>query len=167
MGDKPTTSTTPIRSSSSHPAVIPTAPRPRTCGFGRSPQIPQCLLLLQFFFLKISLQNRMCGKSSGEHRHPSHSPRQARKRGRDTSARFTRTCSPCSIFRSTDRVRYTEQPEGRARFSWSGRVRFNVGRLCQTARRQIQHPLSRINADEADRDHGTGRGQIGRWSWRV
>ncbi len=53
-------------SSSRHPIAIPTAPRPLTSGFGRSPQNPQCLLLLQFFSLEISLENRVCGKSVGQ-----------------------------------------------------------------------------------------------------
>ena len=167
MGDKPATSTTPIRSSSSHPAVIPTAPRPRTCGFGRSPQIPQCLLLLQFSFLKISLQNRMCGKSSSEHQHPSHSPRQARRRGathpRDSPA-------PVLLARYfAARIVFATQNNRRVGLGSAGPDEYGSMSVAyaRLQRRQVQHPLSRINADEADRDHGTGRGQNGRWSWRV
>ncbi len=55
-------------SSSRHPTAIPMPTCALTCGFGRSPQIPQCLLLLQFYFLKRSLQNKVCGKSVGEAR---------------------------------------------------------------------------------------------------
>ncbi len=60
---QPGNSTDASCSSSRHPIAIPTAPRPLTSRFGRSPQNPQCLLLLQFFSLEISLENRVCGKS--------------------------------------------------------------------------------------------------------
>lgn len=55
-------------SSSRHPTAIPMPTCALTCGFGRSPQIPQCLLLLQFYFLKRSLQKKVCGKSVGQAR---------------------------------------------------------------------------------------------------
>lgn len=61
-------STVALGSSSRHPTAIPMPTCPLTCGFGRSPQIPQCLLLLQFFLLERSLQNRVCGKSVGQAR---------------------------------------------------------------------------------------------------
>ncbi len=61
-------STDAVDSSSRHPTAIPMPPCGLTCGFDRSPQIPQCLLLLQFSFLKRSLQNRVCGKSVGQAR---------------------------------------------------------------------------------------------------
>ncbi len=51
-------------SSSSHPPDIPTPPRHVSWADGPRPQNPQCLLLLQFFFFRFLLENRVCGNSA-------------------------------------------------------------------------------------------------------
>ncbi len=60
--DNPALSTEPPDSSTVHSTVIHTPPRSWTCENHRIPQNPQALLLLQFFLLDNSLENRGCGK---------------------------------------------------------------------------------------------------------